>query len=110
MAELNTSQLQQKRALELEVHDMPINRDMSHSHFLSTGDPDPTSPAEAVQSEFSDTNNDRKQFCIIEQQNIDRYNYKRAYSNKAKLKYDAEVAASVLASLAREASGMATNS
>ena len=92
------------------MHDMPINRDMSHSQFRSMSDP--TSPVEIArqQSEFSESKNDRKQFCIIERQIIDRYNYKRAYSNKNKLKYDAEVAESVLASLAREASGMATNS
>ena len=40
---------------------------------------------------------------------IDRFSYKRAYSNKAKLTYESEVAKRVLASLAKEASGQETN-
>jgi len=40
---------------------------------------------------------------------IDRYNYKRAYSNKETLKNKAVVAERILASLAREASGLQTN-
>jgi len=36
---------------------------------------------------------------------MDRYAYKRAFSNKDKLKYESEVAERILANLAKEASG-----
>ena len=40
---------------------------------------------------------------------IDRFSYKRAYSNKAKLRFEAQVAERILGSLAKEASGQETN-
>ena len=46
-----------------------------------------------------------KMYSIVEREAIDRYNYKRAYSNKNTIKDKAEVAERILASLAREASG-----
>ena len=46
---------------------------------------------------------------LIDVQTIDRFGYKRAYSNKAKLKNEAEVAERILGSLAKEASGQETN-
>lgn len=52
-----------------------------------------------------DGKDDYKQYSKIEQETIDRFGYKRAYSNKAKLKYEAEVAERILESLAKEASG-----
>ena len=46
---------------------------------------------------------------MITKQAIDRFGYKRAYSDKRKLRYEAEVAERVLAALAKEASGQETN-
>lgn len=46
-----------------------------------------------------------KQYCELDHETIDRFTYKRAYTNKKKLKYEAEVAERILAALAKEASG-----
>ena len=51
----------------------------------------------------------RKQMWQVDTITIDRFGYKRAYSNKKKIKYEADVAQRILASLAKEASGQETN-
>ena len=104
---MHTSRHHAKGAFDLEVHDIPIARDLSHSGLCPS---DPTSPNEAgTRSEVSNKNLQNQKFSIIEHDLMDRYNYKRAYSNKDKLQYDAEVAIAVLESLAKEASGVANN-
>lgn len=50
-----------------------------------------------------------KQYSKIEREQLDRFSYKRAYSNKKKLNYDAEIAERILESLAKEANGQETN-
>ena len=46
---------------------------------------------------------------LLDVQTLDRYKYKGAYSNKVKLKNEADVAERILVSLAKEASGQETN-
>ncbi len=50
-----------------------------------------------------------KIYSEIETDQIDRYAYKRAFVDKKKLHYKAKVAESILAALAKEASGQETN-
>ena len=58
-----------------------------------------------MQSTDHDSETIVKQYSQIEMDLIDRYGYKRAYSNKAKLRFESQVAERILGSLAKEASG-----
>lgn len=72
----------------------------------------PLSVSVAAQSEDDDEASSEAEDVIkvrISNKIIDRFDFKRAHTNKKKLKNDSELAERILAALAMEASGQETN-